>query len=92
MADLAAARNAEGPNLRDAIAEADNLVAQLLTQADADPAQGDAIIEHYRAALRRGASPRELAAVQEGLDFLIALGAYLPGPIAAVIANVRAAL
>jgi hypothetical protein len=92
MADLASARNAEGPNLRDAIAEADNLVAQLLTQTDAGPTQGDAIIERYRAALRRGASPREVAAVQEGLDFLVALGAYLPGPIAAVIANVRAAL
>ena len=92
MSDLAAACNAEGPNLRDAVAEADNLVAQLLTQADAGEGQGDAIIERYRAALRRGASPREVAAVQEGLDFLIALGACLPGPIAAVIANVRAAL
>ncbi len=95
MGALAAARNAEQPSFRLAVAVADNATAQLLTTpvGEAPPAEAEAEVTGlYRAAFQGGASPGEIAAVLEGLDFLIDLGSLLPGPVATALANIRQAL
>ncbi len=95
MIELAAALNAEQPSFRLAVAGADNETALLLTlgeDQEVAPGAEDRIVERYRAAFRRGASPREVAAVLEGLDFLVALSKGLPAAVSAALANIRQAL
>jgi hypothetical protein len=93
--ERAAARNAEQPSFRLGVAVADNEVALLLILPKGQAVAPDTearIAGLYRAAFLRGASPREVATVLEGLDFLIDLGRLLPGPVSAALANIRQAL
>lgn len=50
------------------------------------------IIEGYRGAMERGASPRECASIQENLDWLIALLAPDAGPLASAVVRIRDAV
>ena len=92
MAELAAARNAAEPSFRNAVAEVDNETALLLTQLDPAPGVAQCIAERYRSVFRRGASPRQIAGVQEALDFVIDLGNGLPGSVRQALGEVRGAI
>ncbi|MDS4040227.1 MAG: CHAT domain-containing protein [Candidatus Competibacter sp.] len=103
---MAAAHEAE-PNFWRGAALADCQLVRLLVlhvapMADAEPraAQraGDAralaneIVDLYRTAIRRGASPREVSSVVEHLDFLIEVAGDASEPLRQALADIRAAL
>lgn len=94
MIALAKARNADKPMFRDAVAAADCELALLLARglpaALPDATAVSRMAEAYRAAARRGASPREYGLVREHLDFVIAM----TGGVAAqaTLVSLRAAL
>ncbi len=69
-------RDAEEPSFWNSIVEANFEVVRLLTQSRKSRASErivDNAIGHYRAAARRGASPRQMTSVRDHLDFVIAL-------------------
>ncbi len=90
----------ESPSLWLATGLGDLQIVRLLLAADdpkADPAAlGRSAGELYAAAFARGASPREVASIQEHLDFLIELTgdgeARWPRPVAEALAAVRRAM
>lgn len=73
MIDAARKRNADDPNFWDAVGEADCRLVQILTGLVEPHGAEREIIDIYRAAAARGASPREMASVLEHYDFLIAM-------------------
>ena len=103
MIEDAHARNQNNPNYWDSVAEADCELLLLLAQgvvaaegvelAKAAKAAADRIAKRYRAAAKRGASPREYASVLEHLDFVIALsGISSDGDLTEALAALRGAL
>jgi hypothetical protein len=96
MIEAARQRNARKPNFWDAVAEADCELVRLLANFRPRKKVPDEVVEHiiecYRDAAQRGASPREYASVQEHLDFVNDLGGALPAPLRSALATIRAAL
>ena len=92
MAEVAAARNRDDPRLRNALDEADNLLVAFVAAGGEDADAAQRVTDCYRAALARGASPREVAKVQEGIDFLIAFADQLKVPVVSALRDIRASL
>ena len=92
MIEAATADQAAAPSFSKAVAVADNETVLLLTQDAPAPGATGRIIALYQAALRGGASPREIATVQDDLDFLIALSEGLPAPVRRALEEIRAAI
>ncbi|MCB1958919.1 MAG: CHAT domain-containing protein, partial [Rhodocyclaceae bacterium] len=95
LIDVTRRRNADNPNLWDALGEADCALVRLLAR----PPRGRQVAEQaaaigalYRRALARGASPRERTSVVEHLDFVIALSSGARKPLRDALADIRAAL
>jgi hypothetical protein len=89
---LAGQRNDENPSLWTATGLADLEVVQLLlARADAAACarRGAAAAELYAAAFARGASPREIASIEEHLDFLIELTDGWPPAVRTALQGVR---
>ncbi|TAH50169.1 MAG: CHAT domain-containing protein [Betaproteobacteria bacterium] len=99
-------RNAADPNFWDAASLGDLALGRLIAscppwaaaQASAgapgpvDEGLVDAVIAAYRAALERGASPRERASVIENLDFVLEFAGRAGTPLAAALQRIRDAL
>ena len=92
MIEVARTRNESEPNFWDSVAEADCEVVKLLLQGRTRGKEAEHIVELYRTAFRRGASPREIASVHEHLDFLIALSGPWPRSVREALDAIRAAL
>jgi hypothetical protein len=96
MIEIAKARNARKPNFWDSAAEADCELVLLMAQTKLTGKQAretaERIIELYRAAFKRGASPRQIASVREHLDFVIDLYGSAPKPLHDALAAIRAAI
>ncbi len=77
MIQSARERNEISPNFWDSVAEGDCRLVLLLNEPPATREAADhaatSIIEAYRTAAQRGASPREYASVREHLEFVIAM-------------------
>ena len=96
MIAVARSRNAEKPNFWDGVGEADCELVLLLALAKPTAREARTQAKHtaglYRSAFQRGASPREIASVQEHMDFTIALSETAPKPVRNALAAIRAAL
>ena len=95
LIDVTRRRNADNPNVWDALGEADCALVRLLARPPRGrqvAAQGEAIGVLYRRALGRGASPRERTSVVEHLDFVIALSGGARKALRDALADIRAAL
>ena len=92
MIEVARQRNADKPNFWDGAAEADGELVKMLLQGKARGKEVANIVDIYRTVFRRGASPREMASVQENLDFLIALAGPLAKSLREALNDIRAAL
>lgn len=95
QAKLARERNDENPSLWTATGLGDLEVVRLLL-ASADAAEctrrGLAATERYAAAFARGASPREVASIEEHLDFLIELTNHWPAVVRTALQGARRAV
>lgn len=96
MMDIARERDEEEPSIWNSVAQADLGMVILLTQQEIEAAAAssaaEAIIEGYRDAFKRGASPREMASVRENLDFIIAMNGRAAKPLRDALATIRAAV
>ncbi len=92
MVTQAAARNAQDPSFRNAVAVPNTETVLLLTQTDPPADAAQRIAGLYQDVFRRGASPRAVASVHEFLDFLIALGDRWPDPVYRTIVAIRSLL
>ncbi len=95
QAELTGKLDDADPSLWTATGLADLEVVQLLLARDdkaacAQHAQRAATL--YAAAFARGASPREIASVQENLDFLVELATGWPAHLRAALASIRRSL
>jgi hypothetical protein len=96
------AQRLEGdPNFWDAAALGDVELVRLLARCSqatgkALPAECEALVEtiidRYRSAMRRGASPREAASVAENLDFAIELVEPRRSPLRQALVRIREAI
>ena len=96
MIEVARKNDDENPSFWNSVAQSDIDVVTLLAQpkitAKAAKELAEQAISGYRAACKRGASPREMASVRENLDFIITMSAALPKPVREALATVRAAV
>ncbi len=95
QAERNSTRLAAQPEFWTAVGLADLLLVQLLLAAPDGAAcrrLGERASEAYRAALARGASPREAASVREHLDFLVDMTAGWPEVVGEALQAVRAAV
>jgi hypothetical protein len=95
QAELTGKANEENPSLWTATGLADLELVQLLLARDdkgasAQHAQRAASL--YAAAFARGASPREIASIQENLDFLVELTTAWPAPLRNALESIRRSL
>ncbi len=96
MIEVAGRRNEQRPSFWNSVGVADCELARLLNRTGIEAAEAaraaSRIVELYRDAAQRGASPREYSSVQEHLDFVIALGDTLPGALREALESIRRAL
>jgi CHAT domain-containing protein len=97
MIQSARERNEKSPNFWDSVAEGDCKLVLLLneppTTRDAADHAATSIIEAYRTAAQRGASPREYASVREHLEFVIAMIETQPdSPLGHALQSIHSAL
>jgi pimeloyl-ACP methyl ester carboxylesterase len=99
LLDAAQARNETDPTFWNGVAAGDCELVRLLDASRRKAKNGrpsaERIVELYRAAARRGASPRQFASVCEHLDFVIALSSAVPKPersLLEALNSIRAAL
>ena len=95
MIEVARAKNAANPNFWDAASEADCALVRLIARAPSARVArrgADDVVELYRRALARGASPRQRATLHEHLDFLVALCEGARKPLRDAVTTIRAGL
>jgi hypothetical protein len=94
MVERVRARVATHPDIWSSVALADLELVALLAEPEASAEQSseaaERAVEAYRAAFKRGASPREMASVREHLDLVIALCGT--SPVGTTLKTIRAAL
>jgi len=96
LIEIARTRYDKNPNFRDAAAEPDCLLVQLLAKPETAPGKinGEtaAIISKYRDAGLRGTSPRQTASIQEHLDFILEVLAPAHTKLRAALEKMRKAI
>jgi hypothetical protein len=94
--DIARKRYAQKANFWDATAEPDCMLVQLVAYPNAavkkieDDAQ--AILTKYKDACTRATTPRQVASIQEHLDFILEVQKDSPAKIIGVLAMIRSGL
>ncbi len=93
MIDIARKRYKETPNFWDATAEPDCLLVLLLASPNATAKKieqdAQAIQSKYRDACSRGTSPRQMASIQEHLDFILEVQDASPSKTNRALAMIR---
>ncbi|MBK7352261.1 MAG: hypothetical protein IPJ05_00275 [Nitrosomonas sp.] len=85
-------KNSSNPNFWDSVALADCALVKLMLQRELSKTSANDVIELYRQAIKRGASPKQVGSVKEHLEFLMDLTQSLAQPIQDALKSIHEAL